>query len=158
MSVIFGDCLPQGATVDGETLSRLAAATARYGLDGTALHTRGRIGMGFQAFHTHERSLIGTQPAVDAVGNILVFDGRLDNHEELAAGDGLIGVRPADSILILNAFARWGEECFSRLVGDWALALWSASDRTLYLARDHAGMRSLYYRNDDGGVRWSTYL
>ena len=158
MSVIFGDCLPQGATVEGATLSRLAAATARYGDDGTALHTQGRIGMGFQAFHTHERSLIGTQPAVDAVGNILVFDGRLDNHEELAAGDGLIGVRPADSILILNAFARWGEECFSRLVGDWALALWSARDRALYLARDHAGMRSLYYRNDNGGIRWSTYL
>jgi asparagine synthase (glutamine-hydrolysing) len=158
MSVIFGVCLPPGGVVEKITMSYLAEATTRYGSDSTDLHVQGRIGMGFQAFHTHLRSQIERQPAVDALGNILVFDGRLDNHEELAAREDIMDGSVPDSALILKAFVRSGENCFSRFVGDWALALWSARDRTLYLARDHAGSRTLFYTHGSGGIKWSTYV
>jgi len=158
MSVIFGICLPQGSAVERESVSRLAEVTTRYGLHGTELHVQGRLGMGFQAFHTHDRSRLEQQPVVDSDGNILVFDGRLDNHREIAVMEGIGEETVADSALVLRGFTRWGEDCFSHLVGDWALALWSAGDRVLYLARDHAGSRTLFYRNAASGIWWSTHL
>jgi asparagine synthase (glutamine-hydrolysing) len=127
-------------------------------MDGTDILAQGRIGMGFQAFHTQDRSRFEQQPIKDSLGNILVFDGRLDNHQELTEerepDDGTV----TDSALVLGAFAKWGEDCFSHLVGDWALALWSAKSRVLYLARDHAGARTLFYRDVNGEICWSTYL
>jgi asparagine synthase (glutamine-hydrolysing) len=114
--------------------------------------------MGFQAFHTHSRSHLSQQPAIDQLGNIAVLDGRLDNYHELAALEGIAGGNISDSALVLKAFERLGADCFSHLVGDWALALWSARARVLYLARDHAGSRTLFYKNAGGEIRWSTYL
>jgi asparagine synthase (glutamine-hydrolysing) len=158
MSVIFGICAPRTAIVDEQLLQRSAEVTARYGMDGTGVRVQGRIAMGFQAFHTNDRSRLEREPIVDAIGNILVLDGRLDNHQDLAESLDIDDRGVPDSALVLKAFERWGESCFSRLVGDWALALWSASDGVLYLARDHAGSRSLYYRTQNGETQWSSYL
>ena len=60
--------------------------------------------------------------------------------------------------LFLRLFAQWSEVCFSRFVGDWALALWSEKNQSLYLARDHAGTRTLYLRYERGEAVWATYL
>jgi asparagine synthase (glutamine-hydrolysing) len=114
--------------------------------------------MGFQAFHTHARSRLERQPAADSFGNRIVLDGRLDNYEDLAVIEGIKKESLSDSDLALRAFARYGEGCFSHFVGDWALALWSAKDCTLYLARDHAGSRKLFYQNLPEKITWSTYL
>jgi asparagine synthase (glutamine-hydrolysing) len=114
--------------------------------------------MGFQPYHTHLRSNLDAQPTASAKGDMLTFDGRLDNHAELRALLDLQNDEPLDAQIVLAAFERWGEDCFSRLVGDWALALWSPRDRTLYLARDHAGTRTLFYEQAGGTFRWATYL
>jgi asparagine synthase (glutamine-hydrolysing) len=63
-----------------------------------------------------------------------------------------------DSVIVLAAFQRWGAECFAKFIGDWALALWSQHNRSLYLARDHAGTRTLYFEERDKCIYWSTYL
>jgi asparagine synthase (glutamine-hydrolysing) len=114
--------------------------------------------MGFQPFYTHERSKLDAQPAMTARGNMLSFDGRLDNHKELHEEVEFPDKAAPDSEIVLAAFDRWGENCFSRLAGDWALVLWSNANRVLYLARDHAGTRTLYYEAAQGRVRWSTHL
>src|SRR5580658_722559 len=132
MSVIFGVLARLNSIVDRESLLRLADATSQYGPDETWIRVQDSIGMGFQAFHTYRRSRLEEQPSVDPLGNILVFDGRLDNHRDLATRLDAGSDDVSDSSLVLKAFARWGEDCFSALVGDWALALWSSSDRALY--------------------------
>lgn len=163
MSILFGVRAAEGESVAEGELRKLAQATIRYAPEGTSVLTRGSIGMGFQPYYTHERSKLETQPVTVArgdmlSGNILSFDGRLDNHEELTRKLDLPYKAAPDSEIVLAAFERWGENCFSRLVGDWALALWSDADHVLYLARDHAGARTLYYQAAKGQVRWSTHL
>lgn len=158
MSIIFGIWRTDGAPVEEAYLAKFAQATERYAPDGTFVRFQGDLGMGFQPYHTYERSNLEVQPVVDARGNMLTFDGRLDNHEEL---EGLLDLPPRitpDSQIVLSAFDRWGEQCFSRLTGDWALALWWHENRTLFLARDHAGTRTLYFTREQGMARWSTYL
>jgi asparagine synthase (glutamine-hydrolysing) len=158
MSVILGVVKAAGQSVEKRELLNLARLTQKHAPDGTFVYARGHIGMGFQPYHTHQRSNLETLPLVDIHGNMLVFDGRLDNHADLC---DLLKLREAevpDSCIVLKAYEYWGQDCFSQLIGDWALALWSDSERALYLARDHAGTRSLYFEHSNGRILWSTYL
>lgn len=158
MSILFGVVGLKDEFIDEGSLTRLAEPTARYAPDGTFVKIEGNVGMAFEAYRTHARSWLERQPVTDAFGNMLTFDGRLDNYEELQKSLGLAGAAIPDSEIVLDAFRCWGSACFERLVGDWALALWSYWDRTLLLARDHAGTRTLYYEVARGRIVWSTYL
>jgi asparagine synthase (glutamine-hydrolysing) len=158
MSIIFGLRKNDGSLVVEPELRHLALATQRFAPDGTFVTASGPVGMGFQPYHTHPRSTLESSPLRDAAGNVLAFDGRLDNHKELCESLEIRGRCPSDSEIVLASFHRWGEKCCSHLVGDWALALWSDEKRSLYLARDHAGTRTLYYEISSAGVLWSTFL
>jgi asparagine synthase (glutamine-hydrolysing) len=158
MSAIFGIRKPAGQTVPDRELLHLGEATQRFARDGLAIQSSGRVGMGFQPYYTHTRSQLENGPAADDQGSLLSFDGRLDNYQNLARELGLESTLTADSQLVLAAFRRWGEACFSHFVGDWGIALWSERDQSLYLARDHAGTRTLYFHNDKGVLRWATHL
>ena len=158
MAILLGICQGEGRIVQERRLLEFARATDRYALDGTFVRAQGRIGMGFQPYHTHERSNLEAQPAVDERGNMLTLDGRIDNHAELCQLLNIDGEKIADSQIVLAAFERWGEACFSMLIGDWSLALWSQANQSLYLARDHAGTRTLYFGITDDTIYWSTYL
>ena len=158
MSIIFGVKAADDLVVEESYLRKLAESTDRYAPDGTFILLSANVGMGFQAYQTHERSRLEVQPLVDPHGNMLTFDGRLDNHEELRESLSLPNQAATDSEIVVAAFRRWGERCFARLTGDWALALWSQRAEELYLARDHAGTRTLYYELREDRILWATYL
>jgi asparagine synthase (glutamine-hydrolysing) len=158
MSIIFGVLKNEGDMMTCRELQRLAVATAPYALDGLFSRVCGRIGMGFQPFHTHQRSGNESTPVMSADGNIALFDGRLDNCDELSIQLGISPSGIGDSEIALTAFERWGEKCFSRFVGDWALAIWDCHRHELYLGRDHSGARTLYYEKKNEGIMFSTFL
>ena len=159
MNIIFGIWRPQGPPVTREELVSMAVHTRQFAPDGEWYRITQEIGFGVQAQYTHKRSRLESQPASDAAGNVLLFDGRLDNYRNLMSELGLIGDNTSDSEIILSAYRRWGKDCFVRLIGDWALAIWDTHTQTLYLARDHAGTRLLHYsREDSGTIIWATYL
>jgi asparagine synthase (glutamine-hydrolysing) len=158
MSIIFGIRVSERETVCEEQLLSLANATERWAPDGTFVRASERIGMGFQPYYTHQRSYLESQPVADDLENMVTLDGRIDNHEELCR---LLEIREAaasDSTIVLAAFRRWGEDCFRRFIGDWAMVIWSPGDHSLYLARDHAGARTLYFNQEHDRFLWSTYL
>ena len=158
MSILVGLYRPEGHVVEEHELIRLSSATDRYAPDSAFVRASGPVGMAFQPFYTHERLRLECEPTVDQHGNMLTLDGRIDNHSELCRQLNIAAADTPDSVIVLKAFERWGQHCFRRLVGDWAIALWSHSERSLYLARDHAGTRTLYFEQRDGVLLWSTYL
>jgi asparagine synthase (glutamine-hydrolysing) len=158
MSILFGVQSFNAPSMDERSLLSLAQATDRFAMDGTFAAIVGNVAMGVQPYHTHERSKLENQPRIGQRGSVLCFDGRLDNHQGLCERLDLPGGAVADSSIVLAAFERWGETCFRYFVGDWALALWFADRGALYLARDHAGTRTLYYEIREGRVYWATYL
>lgn len=158
MSILFGIRQLEGTRADEYTLHALSHATGRWAPDGMFVRVLGQVGMGFQPFHTHERSNLESHPVTDNLGNMITLDGRLDNHEEICELLDLRKPNLSDSQIVLRAFERWGEECFSKLVGDWAIALWSKKEQALYLARDHAGTRTLYFAERGGCFIWATFL
>jgi asparagine synthase (glutamine-hydrolysing) len=158
MSVIFGLVREEGTVVKEDELRAMGDSTSRYAEEGTKLRAFGRAGMGVQPYSTHERSSLDSSPLSDRFGNAVVLDGRLDNFDILCNLLGLKGQVTSDSEIVLAGFARWGKDCFARFTGDWAIAIWSLQDESLYLARDHAGTRTLYFSQTREGFRFSTYL
>lgn len=77
----------------------------------------------------------------------LVFNGEIYNHSELREELLARGHRfhsRSDTETLLRAFVEWDTDCFSRLRGMFALAIWCERDRRLVLARDRVGIKPLY--------------
>ena len=66
--------------------------------------------------------------------------------------------KPADSMIILAAFQRWGEECFAQLIGDWALSLWSQLTKRFILRAIMRARGHSITSNKQRDAQWSTYL
>lgn len=142
MSGILGLWNLDGRPAEEPLLRRLSGTLAHRGPDGEAFHIQGPIGLACQTFRVTPESLHETQPLVDSSGVAVLFDGRLDNREELL--DGLPPDSP-DSTLILAAYTAFAESMPEKLAGDFALAVWDPTRGRLLLARDAIGMRPLYY-------------
>lgn len=76
----------------------------------------------------------------------LVFNGAIYNFIELASELGLPSSQArSDTAVLLQAWARLGPACLSRLNGMFAFAVWDAHAHTLHLCRDPFGEKPLCY-------------
>lgn len=82
----------------------------------------------------------------------LILNGEIYNYIELRAELGEDGFRTrSDTEVVLHAYRRWGPACISRLRGMFAIAIWDAQEKSLFLARDRFGIKPLYWaRTADG--------
>ena len=91
----------------------------------------------------------GDQPmASDDGDTVLVFNGELYNHMELRRELEQAGHRfhsRCDTETVLHAFLEWDIEAFRRFRGMFAAAFWTQSEKRLVLARDHMGIKPLYF-------------
>ena len=107
------------------------------------------LALGFRRLAILDPSERGHQPmATDDGGSWIVFNGEVYNYIELRSELERAGQRfhtDTDTEVILNAYRKWGHECLLRFIGMWALCIWDAVDRRLFLARDPFGIKPLYY-------------
>jgi asparagine synthase (glutamine-hydrolysing) len=97
--------------------------------------------------------------ADDERGLVAVLDGRIDDRDELAAALRQrvdIPHRPGDPDLLIPAFEQWGIDLPGRFTGDFALAVWDARRRSLFLARDAFGIRPLFHGQHDGAFAFAS--
>ena len=90
----------------------------------------------------------GDQPIFSESGDtVIAFNGEIYNHAELRAELERRGHRfrtRTDTETVLAAFLEWDTDCFSKLRGMFAIALWTESRKRLVLARDRVGIKPLY--------------
>lgn len=158
MSIIWGVLKQHGAVVDASELRQLGTHTERYATEPGRFYINERLGMGVQRLSTHHRSQMDHGLMSDTAGNVIAFDGRLDNAQEIASLVDIDAEHTSDASIALAAYLRWEEKSFSRFTGDWAIAIWSGRKRRLILARDHAGSRTLYFHRGRAGLVWATHL
>ena len=147
------------APVDEALLQWLGSRLNSRGPDGGLEVVLTSVGMVYRAFHTNEDSRRENQPLVSENNHLLAWNGRLDNREELIAmlDDDLKG-NQEDVSIAMAVYFRWGELFPRRLIGDFALSLWDPRSKTLLLARDPIGPRTLYYHSNKDRIIWSTEL
>jgi len=104
----------------------------------------------------------GEQPLFSEDGEtVVVFNGEIYNHAELRdelEDAGHTFTSRSDTEVVLQAFLRWDTECFRRFNGMFAIALWSAREKRLILARDRMGIKPLYIHRRGGDIIFGSEL
>jgi asparagine synthase (glutamine-hydrolysing) len=94
-------------------------------------------------------------------GLTIVFNGEIYNFLELRRELEQLGHRfrsHSDTEVLLVAYHQWGTECLERLNGMFAFALFDAPRQRLFLARDRAGEKPLFYRLAGGSLHFASEL
>lgn len=159
MSAIVGMIDWRGGPV-GAAVRQAMDALTLHGRDGEGFWDGGDVALGWRQTILHAEDRADQQPLTGGAGRFkLVFDGRIDNREELAAALSLHPERARDwpdSAYAMAAFEKWGEDTPARLLGDFSFAVWDGQTRELFLARDHLGSRPLFYHSGRGFLMFAT--
>jgi asparagine synthase (glutamine-hydrolysing) len=154
MSAIAGIIQFDDKTVDKATLDRMESLLEPYGRDSQQQWQNTSTGLLRTLLRTTPEDSFDQQPLMDSSGQLVIlFDGRIDNREELADKLGLDADQckvMADSEVVLHACLRWDTKAVEHLLGDFAIACWQPKQRRLWLARDPMGYRPLYWHKQAG--------
>jgi asparagine synthase (glutamine-hydrolysing) len=105
-------------------------------------------------------SAAGNQPFVAENGRYtMVFNGAIYNYIELRRelqACGRFFRSSSDTEVLLEAFAQWGINAFSKFLGMFAVAIYDAASQKLTLARDRFGVKPLYYIADKSVIRFAS--
>ena len=101
----------------------------------------------------------GDQPMKDRAGNWIVFNGEIYNYIELRKELGEENfATTSDTEVILLAYRKWGERCLDHLRGMFAFALWDEKEGRLFCARDHFGIKPLYFTVQDDTLYFASEI
>lgn len=149
MTGFCGSIAPGGGATEAGVAQAMVAAVARIGPDRQQHWQEGRVLLAHALLATSIEDADERQPlSFDGIVH-LVADARIDGREALirdlrSAGRSVADSAPS-SALILHAWHAWGEDCCTRLIGDFAFALWDSASQKLFAARDQFGSVPFYY-------------
>ena len=155
MCGITGIYSPNSA-VDPSTLFTMTKALCHRGPDDsdTYIDTRNDVGLGHTRLSIIDLSERGKQPMSNEAGTITVsYNGEIYNYREIRKEleqKGRIFVSDSDTEVLVQSYEEWGMECLHKFIGMFAFAIWDKRKQTLFLARDRAGVKPLYYYNENG--------
>lgn len=141
-----------GEPVAPPVLQRMTDLLAHRGPDGEGQYVCGAIGLGHRRLAIIDLSEAGRQPIANETGSVVVtYNGEIYNFQELRADLEARGHRfrsRTDSEVVVHAYEEWGTACVERFNGMFAFGLWDADRRRFFMARDHFGIKPLYYAWD----------
>ncbi len=131
------------------------------GPDDEGIYVGPGIGLGFRRLSIIDLAG-GHQPIANEDGSIWVMlNGEIYNYPELRrelSAKGHHFSTHSDTETIVHLYEECGEECFARLRGMFAIALWDSRQRKLLLARDRVGKKPLFYSADDKRIIFGSEL
>ncbi|WP_323142281.1 XrtA/PEP-CTERM system amidotransferase [Massilia phyllosphaerae] len=134
--------------IDREALRRMNESQHHRGPDEGELYLEKGLGMGHRRLSVIDLAT-GQQPFLNPARDVaLVFNGEIYNYrllrDELVALGHVFRTK-SDTEVVLQSWLAWGPDCVRRLRGMFAFAIWDRSQQTLFLARDHVGVKPMFY-------------
>jgi asparagine synthase (glutamine-hydrolysing) len=142
-------------------IERMTAAIAHRGPDGFGFLRRENVALG------HRRLAIidpegGRQPMSGGDESVwITYNGEMYNYLELREElrrKGHEFVTNCDTEVVIHAYQEWGADCVKKFRGMFAFGLADFRNRKLFLARDHFGIKPLYYRVGAGYLAFASEL
>ena len=140
-----------GLPIPAKDFDGMVDILSQRGPDGRGVRSfdDGRVRLGHRRLAIIDLSAAAAQPIANADESLwLTFNGEIYNYRDLRAELEKLGHAfrtQSDSEVIVHAYQQWGGRCVERLRGIFAFALWNRAEHSLFLARDHFGVKPLYY-------------
>ncbi|MFR7452327.1 MAG: asparagine synthase (glutamine-hydrolyzing) [Gemmiger sp.] len=137
-----------------EILQAMMDRIAHRGPDGQGQFLEGPVALGQRRLSIIDLEG-GRQPMYNEDESlVVVFNGEIYNfqalREELTAAGHTFATR-SDTEVLLHGYEQWGREMLGRLRGMFTFAIWDRREKTLFCARDHFGIKPLYYYRSETG-------
>ena len=137
-----------------EILQAMMDRIAHRGPDGQGQFLEGPVALGQRRLSIIDLEG-GRQPMYNEDESlVVVFNGEIYNfqalREELTAAGHTFATR-SDTEVLLHGYEQWGREMLGRLRGMFTFAIWDRRAETLFCARDHFGIKPLYYYRSEAG-------
>ncbi|MDH5354134.1 MAG: N-acetylglutaminylglutamine amidotransferase [Gammaproteobacteria bacterium] len=160
MCGLFGALSFTDQLVDDAVAEAMSTKVARRGPDDEGLWRDGPVMLGHRRLSIIDLSELGHQPMQDVSNRYsIVFNGTIYNYPELREQLIAAGYQfrsHSDTEVIINAYARWGEQCTEKLHGMFAFAIWDRQSQNLFMARDRMGIKPLYYAKTRAGFYFAS--
>jgi len=93
---------------------------------------------------------------------VIVFNGEIYNYKELRdklkAEKQVDFTTSSDTEVVLEMFLNYGKDCLNLFIGMFAFAIYNQSDHSLFIARDHFGIKPLFYTQIGNAFAFSSEL
>ena len=112
-----------------------------------------RLGLAHRRLAIIDLSQSGHQPMEDSTGQyVIILNGEIYNYRELREEllkAGHTFHSSSDTEVCLESYKEWGKDCLAHLIGAFAFAIYDGISQGLFLARDRAGEKPLFYTHSD---------
>ncbi|OCX50635.1 hypothetical protein BEL04_22965 [Mucilaginibacter sp. PPCGB 2223] len=160
MSSIYGILHYDQKPVTTADLAVMEQPLAHWDVGAKGMWVGGSVGLGHLMLYNTPESLHEKMPLHEAGSNLTITaDARLDNRDELFSkldASKANADEVPDSALILKAYQKYGEDCATHLIGDFAFAIWDENEQRLFCARDHMGIKPFFYYQDERFFAFAT--
>ncbi len=147
--------------ISKELVHRMNETIVHRGPDDEGIFVGPGIGLGFRRLSIIDLSG-GHQPISNEDGSIWVMlNGEIYNYPELRKEmleKGHTLATRSDTETIVHLYEEYGEDCFARLRGMFAIVLWDSRKRRLLMARDRVGKKPLFYSANEKRVLFGSEL
>ena len=144
-------------------LNNMVQTLQKRGPDEEGLYLNKYVALG------HKRLIVidpqgGKQPMVEkfSLGEyVIVYNGQIYNTKELKdtlTENGFTFFGHSDTEVLLKSYIFYGKDIVNHLNGIFAFAIWNTKTEELFLARDHFGVKPLFYTEFDGGLIFASEL
>ncbi len=144
-------------SLQNEIIEKMTDTLKKRGPDGSGIWLSKHCALG------HRRLIVidpqgGSQPMIKKYGEknfVIIHNGELYNMDELKnelISLGYTFKTRSDTEIILTSYIEWGPECVKKFNGIFAFAIWDEVQNRLFIARDHLGIKPLFYTIKNGSL------
>ena len=161
--VLFGLCGIAGffGPPDSDLLGRMTSAIYHRGPDDHGYFECPEMSIGMRRLSIIDIAG-GHQPMTNEDATVqVVYNGEVYNYREVREELQALGHvfrTESDTEVIVHGYEQWGPDCFAHLNGMWAVAIADLPRKRLVLARDHFGIKPLYYVRSGGRILFGSEI
>ena len=146
----------RGPDGEGFLLFNAGIASRFRNLEAVPADAAASVAFAFRRLKIVDLSEAADQPMSSSDGKCwIVFNGEIYNFLSLRSelsGHGYVFTTSGDTEVVLAAYEQWGEECFKRLEGMWAIVVLDLRRKRIVASRDRFGIKPLYYKTTGGSL------
>lgn len=144
-----------------QDLKKMLKRIEHRGPDATGIYIDDKIALGHQRLSIIDLSS-GNQPMFNEDESVvIIFNGEIYNYETLKEElikEGHEFKTSSDTEVLVHGYEQYKEKLLDKLRGMFAFAIWDKNENKLFLARDHFGIKPLYYYYDEDTLMFASEI